>query len=126
MSGAPGNASRSVHRALRDLVASYLDSQGIQAVTKRQAVSISDSLSEEVALVPDLSISGVDVDVSSKLRHRLSESLDSVQRGAILRDVPAYGFVQWRADRDISGAYVVLDLASFARLLRGDHLPSPP
>lgn len=125
MSGpAYGNKSRSIHRAVVDLAESYLDSQGIPATTKRTPTSLSDSLTDDVALAPDLSIDGVALDVTSRLRpHRLAENLESVQRTAAIRGLGVGAFVLWRGDRPIEESYVVTDLRSFARLMRGDQLP---
>ncbi|WP_426181852.1 hypothetical protein [Microbacterium sp. TWP3-1-2b2] len=118
------NTNRSTHRAVRDLAVAYLDREGIPAITKRMPKGLSDSLDDD-AIAPDLALDGVDLDVSSRLSpFRLSESLESVQRTAQIRGVPAYGFIQWRGDHEIRNSYVVLDLASFARLVRGDHIIS--
>lgn len=121
-----GNKSRSIHAAIVDLVGYFLDGEGIEAMAKRHASSISDTLSDDVALAPDLSLPGVHLDVTSRLSpYRLSEDLESAQRAAAIRGVPVGAFVQWRAEREVEQAYVVTSLADFAKLVRGDHLPPP-
>ncbi len=125
MSGPPhNNRNRSVHAAVRDLVQLALDARGISSTARRESKGLSDSLGDD-AVDPDLALVGVDLNVSSKLTHRLAQDLDSVSRGAQIRGVPISAFVQWRADEQIENAYVVTSLASFSKLLRGDHLPPP-
>lgn len=99
----------------------YLDAEGIGAITKRTPAGLSDSLGDD-SLDPDLTLAGVDLNVSSKLTHRLSEDLDSVTRGAKIRGVGVGAFVQWRGDKQIENAYVITTLGDFAKLVRGDHL----
>lgn len=126
MSGAPGNCSRSVHRAVVDLVQLALDAQGIAATPKRATTTISDSLDDDVVLAPDLSLAGIDLKVTSRLHpHRLSENLESVQRAAAIRGVDVAAFVQWRSDLPVDDSYVITSLRDFSKLVRGDHLPSP-
>ncbi|WP_350352499.1 hypothetical protein ABS642_05160 [Microbacterium sp. A8/3-1] len=109
-----------------DLVALYLDGEGISSTAKRTPARLSDSLIDDVAIAPDLSIPGVHLDVTSRLSpYRLSEDLESAQRAAAINRTPVAGFVQWRGDKEIENSYVVLDLQSFARLARGDHLAPP-
>ncbi|MFK3678697.1 hypothetical protein ACI2IP_13275 [Microbacterium sp. NPDC090218] len=109
-----------------DLVAFYLDGEGIASTAKRTPTSLSDALSDEIAIKPDLSLPGVHLDVTSRLSpYRLSEDLESSQRAARINGTPVAGFVQWRGDKEIENSYVVLDLRSFAHLVRGDHLTPP-
>lgn len=122
MSGpAHNNRNRSTHRVIVDLVQLALDARGISSTARRDPKSLSDSLTDD-AVDPDLALVGVDLNVSSRLTHRLAEDLDSVARGAQIRGVPISAFVQWRADEQIENAYVVTSLASFSKLIRGDHL----
>lgn len=122
MSGpAHGNRNRSVHVAVRDLVALYLDAEGIAATPKRTPHGLSDSLGDD-ALDPDLSLAGMDLNVTSRLTHRLSDDLDAVTRAAAIRGVPVAGFVQWRGDRPVEQAYAILPLSGLAKLIRGDHI----
>ncbi|WP_431072106.1 hypothetical protein [Microbacterium phyllosphaerae] len=126
MSGpAYGNKNRAIHRAVVDLAASYLDAEGITAITKRRASTISDALADDIVFAPDLAVEGVHLDVSSKLTHKLAEDLESAQRAAAINGTLAAGFVQWRGDKEIDQAYVVTSLAHFAKLIRGDHLTPP-
>ncbi|MBP3978692.1 hypothetical protein [Microbacterium sp. BLY] len=107
---------------MRDLVGLFLESQSIAATSKRTPTNLSDSLGDD-ALDPDLSIDGVDLRVSSKLRpFRLSEDLESAQRTAAIRGVPVGALIQWRSEQPIEAAYAVVSLADFAKLIRGDHL----
>lgn len=116
------NANRSTHRAVVDLVGSFLDIEGIASTATRRPASISESLNGD-GFAPDLALDGVDLDVSSRLSpYRLSESLDAVNAAAALRGVVVGAFVQWRGNQEIGNAYVVTSLRSFARLVRGDHL----
>lgn len=117
-----GNKSRSVHAAVRDLVALYLDSRGIASTSKREPKGLSDAL-EDDALDPDLTLDGVDLKVTSRLRpFRLSEDLESAQRVAAIRGSKLGAVVQWRSERDIANAYVVVSLDDFTKLIRGEHL----
>lgn len=127
MSGAAyGNRNRSTHLAVVDLVRLALDAQGISSTAKRTPTSLSDGLSEDIALAPDLALDGVDLRVSSKLKpFRLAEDLERAQRTAVIRGTSIGAVVQWR-ERPINEAFVILDLESFARLLRGDHQKPPP
>lgn len=119
-----GNRNRSTHRALVDLVQLALDARGISATRKKTPARLSDALGPE-ALDPDLSMQGVDLNVSSKLAFKLSEDLDAVTRGAEIRGVPVAAVCQWRGDRGIAESYVVMQLSGFVRLVRGDHLTPP-
>lgn len=115
---AHGNTNRSVHAAVRDLTASYLAAEGIATVAKKMPKTVSESLGDDV-LDPDLALDGVDLRVTSRLRpFRLSEDLESVTCGAALRGVDVAAVVQWRSERPIEEAFVVLDLQSFTKLLR--------
>lgn len=128
MSAPPyGNKSRSIHRAVVDLVGYYLDAEGIATTTKRTPTGLSDSMSDDVALAPDLSLPGVHLDVTSRLSpFRLSEDLESAQRAAAINATPVGAFVQWRAEREVEQAYVITSLRDFAKLVRGDHISPPP
>lgn len=120
-----GNRNRATHGAVVDLVRLALDAQGVSSTGKRTPVSISDSLSEDIALAPDLALDGIDLRVSSKLKpFRLAEDLESSQRTAAIRGTSIAAVVQWR-ERPINEAFVILDLRDFAKLVRGDHLTPP-
>lgn len=124
---APGNANRSVHVAVRDLVSLFLDAQGIASTAKRipARAKISDALGDD-ALDPDLALDGIDLRVSSRLRpFRLSEDLEQSQRVAALRGSRIGGLIQWRSETPIEQAYAIVSLADFAKLIRGDHLTPP-
>lgn len=115
------NTNRSTHRAVVDLVGSFLDVEGIASTVTRRPATI--SALDGDGLAPDLSLDGVDLDVSSKLSpYRLSESLEAVSGAATLRGVGIGAFVQWRANENIANAYVVLSLRDFSKLVRGDHI----
>lgn len=121
-----GNRNRAMHGAVVDLVRLALDAQGVASTGKRTPTSLSDGLSEDIALAPDLALDGIDLRVSSKLRpFRLAEDLEQAQRVAAIRGTSIGAVVQWR-ERPIGEAFVILDLQDFARLLRGDHRKPPP
>lgn len=116
------NTNRSTHRAVVDLVGSFLDIEGIASTVTSRPATISESLDGD-GLAPDLALDGVDLDVSSRLSpYRLSESLDAVNSAAALRGVEIGAFVQWRSERPISEAYVITSLRDFSKLVRGDHM----
>lgn len=117
---APGNRNRGVHRAVTDLTALFLAGEGIDSTVKTTYARISDSLGDD-ALDPNIALDGIDLRVSSKLVHRLSEDLATVTRGAEIRGVPIAAVVQWR-DKAIENSYAIVSLADFAKLVRGDHL----
>lgn len=124
--GAYGNRNRSTHLAVVNLVRLALDAQGVRSTAKRTPVSISDSLSEDVALAPDLALDGIDLRVSSKLKpFRLAEDLEQAQRIAAIRGTGIGAVVQWR-ERPIGEAFVILNLQDFAKLLANDHRTPPP
>lgn len=115
---AHGNTNRSTHAAVRDLVSMYLDAHGIATTAKRTPTGLSDSLSDD-AIDPDLALDGVDLRVTSRKRpYRLSEDLESITGSAAIRGVPVGAVIQWRSERPIDQAFVVLDLQSFTKLLR--------
>ncbi len=120
MSGpAHGNKNRSIHRAVVDLTASYLDSEGIDSKTTRVPFKLSEALEGDYPLAPDLSLDGIDVKVSSRLHpFRLSEDVESVTGAAALRGVPVGVVAQWRADRPIEQAFIITSLADFVKLVR--------
>lgn len=123
---AHNNRNRATHAAVVDLVRLALDARGVSSTAKRTPTSLSDGLSEDIALAPDLALDGVDLRVSSKLKpFRLSEDLESAQRVAAIRGTSIAAVVQWR-ERPIDEAFVILDLQDFAKLLRGDHRTPPP
>lgn len=125
MTGATQNKNRSVHVAVRDLVSLFLDSRGISSTVKRDPKRLSDSLGED-ALDPDLALDGIDLRVSSKLRpFRLSEDLEQAQRVAAIRGSKLGAVVQWRSERPIESAFVVVSLQDFSKLVNGDHLTPP-
>lgn len=123
---APGNKSRSVHRAVKDLVGLFLESEGILATTKRTPTRISDSLGDD-ALDPDLALNGLDLKVTSRLRpFRLAEDLEMAQRTAAIRGTALGALIQWRSEQPIENAYAIVSLQDFVKLVRGDHLAPPP
>jgi hypothetical protein len=119
MSGpAYGNANRSVHAAVRDLAAAYLDREGIVATVKRTPAGLSDSLGDD-AISPDLSVRGVHLDVTSRLTpYKLAEDLESARRAASINGTDVAAFIQWRSGLEIGDAYVVTSLRDFSKLLR--------
>lgn len=123
MSGpAHGNRNRSAHRAVVDLVQLALDARGISSTTKREPKTLSDSLGDD-ALDPDLALDGVDLKVTSRLTHRLSEDLESAQRTAVIRGTAMGALVQWRGDRPIDQAFVIVSLSDFATLAKAAAAP---
>ncbi|WP_144877531.1 hypothetical protein [Microbacterium sp. 1.5R] len=121
-----GNRNRATHAVVVDLVRLALDARGITSTATRTPTSLSDALSEDVALAPDLALDGVDLRVSSKLKpFRLAEDLEQAQRVAAIRGTGIGAVVQWR-ERPIDEAFVILDLRDFAKLLADVHRTPPP
>lgn len=117
MSAPVGNANRAIAVVIRGLISSYLVTEGFDTTPKPYSRKISDSL--ETALDPDVTgLPGVHLDVSSRLTHRLSEDLDAARRAASINGTELGAFVQYRPERSVAEAYVVLGLDHFAKLLR--------
>jgi hypothetical protein len=117
MAAATGNASRRLHWAMTELVATFLLGEGFNAKAKPVHRRISSSL--DYALVPDVDgIPGVYLDVSARGDHRLSADLDSVREGAAVAGYPVSVLVQHRAGRGVDEAYAVMTLSDFAKLSR--------
>lgn len=121
MSVAAGNQNRAIAVVVRELIASYLDREGFDAVAKPYQPRISDSLDHTFA--PDVAgLPRTHLDVSSRLTHRLSIDLDGARRAGAINGAEVSAFVQYRANKDISESFVILGLDHFSKLLRGDHL----
>jgi hypothetical protein len=118
---AVGNVSPSVHAAVRDLTVGFLQGERFDVSAKRRHARLSDSLGDDT-LAPDVhGLPGVHLAVTSRLRHRLSTDLDAARRAADLNGTPVAAVLQWRAQRPIADSYVLVTLADFAKLVRGDH-----
>ncbi|MFF7683877.1 hypothetical protein ACFZA2_14085 [Microbacterium sp. NPDC007973] len=114
--GAPaGNKNRATHSAVTELVALYLDAEGIDATANRRPARLSDRIGD---VRPDISAKGVAVTVTSRLDHRLHTDLGTAVATGRLAGADISALVQWRASRDISEAYTVMTLSDFAKLLR--------
>lgn len=119
-----GNQNRVIHAAVRDIVANYIGTQGLDVTAKPYSRKISEGL--EHALAPDVAgLPGVHLDVSSRLTHRLSIDLDSARRAGSINGADVSAFVQYRPERDPGESFVVLGLDQFCHLLRGDRIPPP-
>lgn len=118
MTGAAGNRNRAISHAVRGLVSAYMDTAGFETTPKPYASRISESL--EHALEPDIGglLPLVHLDVSSRLQHRLADDLDSARRAGAVNGAEVSAFVQYRSEKPIAEAYVVLGLDHFAQLLR--------
>ena len=112
---APGNRNHAVHRAVSALVHEYIQGEGIPSRHFPRPTRLVDLTDE---LRPDVDVAGVAVTVSSKLRHRLSEDLDSAVGIANIVASPVGVLVQWRADRPVDESYAILRLADLATLIK--------
>lgn len=117
MSGTTGNRNRAIAVAVRDLVATYAQHAGFpEAAPRPYARKLSEALDDPFA--PDVSgIPGVHLAVSSRLNHRLSEDLDAARRAGAINGAGVAALVQWRSERDVSEAFVVLGLDDFLQLV---------
>ncbi|KZE41588.1 hypothetical protein [Microbacterium sp. T32] len=123
MPAAIGNANPSVHHAVRELTVGYLRAEGFDVSAKRHHARLSDALADDM-LAPDVEgIPGVHLAVTSRLRHRLSGDLDAARRAADINGTSVAAVLQWRAERPIADAYVLVSLADFARLVRATPPP---
>lgn len=119
-----GNASSGVHNAVRQLAATYFQRQGFAAVAKRHRARLSDAFGDD-GLDPDVQgLPGVHLAVTSRLHHRFSSDLDAARRAADLNGSKVAALLQWRSERDIAEAYIVMTARDFSRLMGGT--PPPP
>lgn len=118
-----GNRNRAISHAVRGLVASFMRSEGFDAVAKAHISRISEGI--DAALDPDIAgIDGVHIDVSSRVQHRLSEDLDDARRTAAINGRHIAALVQYRPSRDVEQSFVVMGLDHFSKLLRDSgHSP---
>lgn len=115
MSGPIGNRNVSVHHVVRELVSRYLETRGFATTARPRQAKISSALDGGVR--PDVSgVEGVFLDVTSRGTYRLSLDLDAARSGADVTGDRVAAFVQHRAGRPISDAFVVMSLADFATL----------
>ena len=116
MTSTGGNQNRAIGLAIRQLVAAFLVANGHDATAKPVPRRISDSF--ETALVPDIQgVPGVHMEVSARLRPRLSESMDGAVRAAKINGDGVAVLVQHRPDRQVAESYAICTLADMSRLI---------
>ena len=125
MTGPVGNQNRAIAIAIRNLVSTYLGTEGFNTVPKPYHRRVSESL--DSAVDPDVSgIDGVHIDVSSRLQHRLSDDLDAARRAGHINGSDVAVLVQYRPERPVSESYAIVGPSSFMPLRAPAHRPTNP
>lgn len=125
MTTAVGNQSRAIHRAVTDLVTTYLDQSGFEGVSARPYHRrISDALTADLTAGDVRGLEGVHMLVTSRQTHRLDVDLDRARVGADVSGQAIACVIQWRGDRSVDQSFAVLSLRDLARLMGGS--PPPP
>ncbi|RKE60514.1 hypothetical protein [Microbacterium sp. AG238] len=125
MSSTGRNQNRAVGAAIRQLVAAFLVANGHHVTAKPVPRRISDSF--ETALDPDIEgIPGIHMEVSARLRPRLSETLDGAVRAAKINGDAIPVAVLHRPERDVAESYAICTLADMSRLIHAVQASTSP
>lgn len=101
----------------RELVALQLQLAGVTTASARQLAAKPSESFEGDDLRPDIvGVPGWYLDAAADIQSRLSSRLDAAEQGAALTGSPHAAVALYRQGRASDEAYVVMTLATFARL----------